>query len=78
MPAYSRFDDVPRCYHVFNGGLCENCLCPETEQDNQRASIALYNAMGLEGTWFDEWKRFLTKGDAILLAWRLNHKKGKV
>jgi len=70
-------DDSP-CDHLFDGGLCTQCLCPESAQHEQRAANAIENAQALMGTWLPEWHTFLTRDDALFRAWRAHRHRGDV
>ena len=64
----------PACDHHFQGALCTQCLCPETPEEDQRASKALAMYADLKN-WFSlVLGRYLTKDEARHAAWRAHRK----
>jgi len=62
------------CDHEFIGGLCTRCLCPETNEDEQRAINAMHNLEAIEERYHPIIGRYLDRDSAIFVAWQ-SHRK---
>lgn len=71
------------CDHVFNRGLCERCLAPETQIEDKALALEntrrALNAVEWMTDYMDNpnntFGRRLSREDAIFRAWRANARK---